>query len=550
MTALDGNKARVPVSRNTSVSLGLDGLNLRDIPVGVAALIVGIPVLGTILIGILAGGGETWTHLTQTFLWTYFSNTVVLIVLTGALMLLTAVPAAWLVTMYTFPGRRIFSWALILPLAAPGYVLAISYADFFGLFGPAQSLLRDATGLAARDYWFPDIRSLPGLAFVMAAALYPYVYLTSRAAFMTQSVCALEAARALGMRSSLRFWRVALPSARPAIAAGCALALMETAADYGAADFLGVQTLTVGVFRAWASFGDAAAGARLALVLLAFTLFLQWLERRQRGQAGFEKNAKGWRQLSSEPIHGPKAFLATLFCLSVLAWGFLLPMGHMALVALDAANQAPPLGDALWNSVRLAGIGALAAFLIALIIGFAAHRGRWIGQMAQAVTTGGYAIPGAVLALGALYTLDTLGLPLSGSAALFLLVLVYVSRFTAAGAQPMEAALSRVPVSFEHAARSLGASPLSRLRHVDLPVLLPGAAASALILFVEILKELPATLMLRPFNWDTLAVKAFAYASDERLGAAAAPSLMITLAGLLPVILLSWRLSADQLEPS
>lgn len=523
-------------------------VRLDDAPAALAALLVGVPVFGTVIIGLLAGGGETWTHIIQNFFWTYFSQTLLLIFLTGALMLVTAVPAAWLVTMYVFPGRRIFGWALILPLAAPGYVLAISYADFLGVVGPAQTWLREVTGFTARDYWFPDIRSLPGCAFVLAGALYPYVYLTSRAAFMTQSVTALEAARALGVSAGKRFWRVALPSARPAIAAGCALGLMEAAADYGAADFLGVQSLTVGVFRAWASYGDAAAGARLALILVSLTLFLQWFERRQRGAAGYAKSPSGWRKLTPEPLTGFSALWASLFCLAVLSWGFLLPIGHMIAVALDAREQTPPIGDALWNSVRLATIGALGAFVVALAIGFAAHRARPIGKIARAITTGGYAIPGAVLAVGALYALQWFNMALTGSAALILLVCVYISRFTAAGAQPMEAALGRAPAGLSHAARSLGATRLARIRHVDLPVLAPAAAASALILFVEILKELPATLMLRPFDWDTLAVRAYAYASDERLAASALPSLAIVFAGLLPVILLSSRLSTSSVN--
>lgn len=515
-----------------------------DLPVAGAALIIGAPLVGTILIGVFAGAGDTWNHITETFLWTYLINTVALLAITATLMLTTAIPAAWLVTMYRFPGRNTLSWLLVLPLAAPGYVLAISYADLLGIAGPIQSTLRDVTGLTAREYWFPDIRSLPGCAFVLAAALYPYVYLTACAAFGTQSTGTLEAARSLGASARQRFWRIAVPGARPAIAAGLALGLMEAAADYGAAGFLGVQTLTVGVFRAWASFGDAAAGARLALVLVVLTLFLQWLERRQRGVAGYQASAQRARPQTGEALRGAKAVAAFSFCLAVFAWGFGLPVGRLIILAIEAREQSPPISDALWNSVRLAMIGAGAAFILALIIAYGAHRGRPAARLARAMTSGGYATPGAVLALGALFTLVTLKLPLTGAAALVLLIGVYISRFTGAGAQPMEAALARIPPSVSHAASSLGAGPVRRVLRVDLPIIMPGAAAAALILFVETLKELPATLMLRPFNWDTLAVRAYAYASDERLGASALPSLAITMAGLLPVILLSRRLSA------
>lgn len=527
----------------STVLSALRRFQISDIPLALVAGLVGAPVLGTLLVGLFAGGGETWVHITQTFFWTYTLNTFAIMVLMSILMLISAVPAAWLVTMYRFPGRGLFSWLLILPLAVPGYVLAFSYADFLGVVGPLQSALRDVTGLAARDYWFPDIRSLPGCAFVLSAALYPYVYLTARAAFQTQSIGALEAARSLGANAHARFWRIALPGARPAIAAGLALALMEAAADYGAADFLGVQTLTVGVFRAWTSFSDPAAGARLAIVLVALCLFLQWLEKRERGAAGYQTNARRVRPLTRTSLKGTRAALATGFCTLIFILGFGLPVANLIAQAIDVRDQTPPIWEALWNSLRLAAIGAAAAFCVGVVIALGAHGKRPIARIANLLTTSGYAVPGAVLALGALYALLQFGLPLTGSAALGLLVWIYICRFTTAGAQPMEAALKRTPQSLGFAARSLGAGPIRRTLRIDLPIIAPGAAAAALILFVEILKELPATLMLRPFDWDTLAVRAYAYASDERLSAAALPSLTITLAGLLPVILLSWRLS-------
>lgn len=521
-----------------------------DMPLLFAGLLVGAPVIGTILVGLFAGGGDNWTYISQTFLWTYTLNTLAIMVLMTAMMLVCAVPAAWLVTVYDFPGRGVLSWLLILPLAAPGFVLAISYADLLGVVGPIQSAVRDMTGLAARDYWFPDLRSLPGCAFVLSAALYPYVYLTARAAFESQSGGTLEAARSLGTNSWSCFWRVALPGARPAIAAGLALALMEAAADYGAADFLGVQTLTVGVFRAWSSFGDAAAGARLALVLIALTLFLQWLERRERGAAGYQASARRWKILDRTQLTGRQGFGAAAFCTLVFAIGFAIPVGHMIVQAIEARAETPPIGEALWNSIRLAGVGAGIAFIAALFIALGSHNKRPVARLANLLTAAGYAVPGAVLALGALYAPARLGLPLTGAAALFLLVLVYTSRFANAGVQPMDAALKRTPMSYTHAARSLGARPARRLFSLDLPLVRPGAIVAVLIIFVEILKELPATLMLRPFDWDTLAVRAYAYASDERLAAAALPSLTITLAGLLPIALLSWRLSLRQVDKS
>ncbi|MEM6899135.1 MAG: iron ABC transporter permease [Pseudomonadota bacterium] len=520
--------------------------SVGDVLVFAALCLVGLPLLITVGVGLFAGGGPVWDHITETFFWTYLSGSVSVLALSAILMLAAAIPTAWIVTVYDFPGRAVFSWLLILPLAAPGYVLAFSYADLLGVVGPIQSGIREATGLAARDYWFPDVRSRWGCAFVLAAALYPYVYLSARAAFTTQSICTLEAAQSLGASPFQRFKRVALPGARPAIAAGLALAMMEAAADYGAADFLGVQTLTVGVFRAWSSFSDPAAGARLALILVGLALTLLWIERTRRGEAGYQASSIRWRALQRTRLRGPNAIAATLLCAGVFAWGFAIPVSRLAWLAVEAYAFTPPLLEPLRNSFLLACMGASAAFVTSLVFAVGAHRQRPISKFASWVAAGGYATPGAVLALGGIYALGVLPFTLTGIAALVVLTLVYMSRFTAAGTGPLTAALERAPASLNFAARSLGASPFRRLMKVDLPIILPGAAAAGLILFVETLKELPATLMLRPTNFDTLAVRAYAYASDERLETAALPSLVIVLCGLLPVILLSWRLSTGR----
>ncbi len=493
--------------------------------------------------GILQGGGEAWTHISETLLVRYLSGTLAVLGLTGVLCLLFAVPSAWLVTMFRFPGRGLFEWLLILPLAAPGYVLAYAWADLSGVSGPIQATLRDMTGWSARDYWFPNVSSLPGLAFVLACTLYPYVYLTARAAFVSQSVCALEAARSLGAGPGRSFFSIALPAARPAIAAGLALALMEAAADYGAAEFLGVPTLTFGIVRAWKSFGEPAAAARLAVILIAVIGVLILTERWGRGRAGSQQSSTRWRDMPRIPLTGAKAWGAAAFCTGLFLFAFALPVGRLIWRSLEVGRGAAPVWDALANSVMLAGTGAVFAFVLALLIVLAARAGSPAALFARSSAVSGYAVPGAVLALGALAVIGLLPLTLSGGVALIALAWVYASRFTAAGTEPMAAALARAPASIGQAARSLGASPARRALAVDLPIALSGAAAAALILFVEALKELPATLMLRPFNWDTLSVRAFAYASDERLAAAALPSLLITLAGLGPVILLSWQLS-------
>lgn len=515
----------------------------RQIPVLIAGFVIALPVVIVIATGLIEGGGPAWAHIRETLLVRYLGGTLAVLTLTGMLCLLTAVPAAWIITMFRFPGRGVFEWLLVLPLAAPGYVLAYAWGDLAGVAGPLQSTLRDVSGLAARDYWFPDISSLPGLAFVLACALYPYVYLTARAAFIAQSVCTMEAARSLGASPARTFWSVALPAARPAIAAGLSLALMEAAADYGAAEFLGVPTLTYGIVRAWKSFGEPAAAARLAIVLLALILTVVIMERQSRGRAGTQHSSVRWRQISRVTLTGAAAWGATGLCALIFTLAFALPVGRLVWRSLEAGAHRAEVGDALFNSIIIAGAGAGLAFILALIIALSIRARGPLATFARIAASSGYAIPGAVLALGGLSVIGALPFTLSGLVALTALAWVYAARFTAAGTEPMAAALARAPVSIGQAAQSLGATPLQRTLSVDLPVAMSGAAAAALVLFVEALKELPATLMLRPFNWDTLAVRAYAYASDERLAAAALPSLMITAAGLLPVILLSWQMS-------
>lgn len=500
-------------------------------------------MFAVLIAGLVYGGGETWDHVRNNLLLGYMGGTIGTLIITALLILFFAVPTAWLVTMYNFPGRKVFEWLLILPLAAPGYVIAYAYSDLLGVGGPIQSSLRDITGLSARDYWFPQIRSLPGLAYILALTLFPYVYLTARAAFISQSVCALEAARSLGAGPMRSFISVALPAARPAIAAGLALALMEAAADYGAAEQLGVPTLTFGIVRSWTSFGDPAAATRLALVLITLVLSCLLLERWNRGGAKSQQSSIRWRRLHAAPLPPIAGLCATLICASLFLLAFALPVGRLIWLSAEAQSDLAPIGGALRNSLILAGCGAALAFCLALIIAMARRSHRFSAIFARFAASTAYAIPGAVLALGALIVMSILSLTLTGVAAILALAWVYASRFTTSGAEPMIAALDRAPASIGYAAESLGASPLRRAREVDLPIAMSGAWAGALILFVEALKELPATLMLRPFNWDTLAVRAHAYAIDERLEAAALPSLLITMAGLLPVILLSRQLS-------
>ena len=508
-----------------------------------AALLIGAPVLAALATGFIGGGGQAWTHIVSTQLAGYTLTTLGVLTLTTALILLFAVPSAWFVSLFDFPGRGIFEWALILPLAAPGYVLAYAWADIMEVGGPLQSLLRDVTGLSARDYWFPGLYSIPGLSFVMACALFPYAYLTARAAFTNLSLCTMEAARSLGASPIRTFFQVALPAARPAIFAGLALALMETAADYGAASYLGVQTLSVGIFRAWHSFSEPAVAARLAFLLILIAFGLQLIERQARGRGSVQQTATRWRTPKRQTL-GRRAGLAVAAgCTAILLLAFVFPVTRLIWISLETGIGQKALWRPFFNSLTLALAGSALAFVLAVTVVISSRQNRFSQAIGRLAAGAGYAAPGIVLALGALFILSWTGFSVAGPAALVFLVWIYASRFTAAGAEPLNAAFSRAPASLGNAARSLGANSFQRLVRIDLPVAMSGAAAASIILFVETLKELPATLMLRPFSWDTLAVQAHAYASDERLAAATLPSLLITAAGLLPVILLSLQLT-------
>ena len=508
-----------------------------------AACLIGAPVAFALFTGVIGGGGDAWMHIVSTQLLGYTMTTLAVIVLTAALILLFAVPTAWFVSLNEFPGRGFFEWALILPLAAPGYVLAYAWADAADVAGPIQSLLRDVTGLSARDYWFPNVYSVPGLSFVMASALFPYAYLTARAAFSNLSLCTMEAARSLGASPRRLFLQVALPAARPAIFAGLALALMETAADYGAASYLGVQTLSVGIFRAWHSFSEPAVAARLAVLLILIAFGLQFIERIARGRGGIQQTATRWRTPRRQKLGALSGWAVAIGCSLVLLLSFVIPVTRLIWVSAETGLGQGQIIRPFLNSLTLAFAGSAAAFVLALTITIGARQNRFSQFVGRFAAGAGYAAPGIVLALGALFILSWTGFSVAGPAALIFLVWIYASRFTAAGAEPLNAAFSRAPASLGNAARSLGASRFQRLMRVELPVAMSGASAAAIILFVEMLKELPATLMLRPFNWDTLAVQAFAYASDERLAAATLPSLLITAAGLGPVVLLSLQLT-------
>lgn len=515
------------------------------LPLLIVAL-VGLPVFAAIYAGLAAGDGATWDHILQNRLVPYTITTLTVLIISAIIMLGLAVPAAWLVSQYDFPGRAFFSWALILPLAMPGYVMAYAWADLMGIAGPLQSNIREMTGLSARDYWFPNLFSAPSLAFVLASTLFPYVYITARAAFSMQSLTTLEAARSLGAKPFDLFRRVALPVALPSILGGLCLALMEAAADYGAADFLGVQTLGVGIIRSWTSFGEPNTAARLALVLILIAGSFLIAARLFQGQRGTQQTSSRWltpRRTNLPPI---TALCVTGICTTILIICFAAPVVRLVWLALENSARATDLIPLVRSTLILGLMGAMFAFAAALIFSLSAKRNHTLRLPTRLIAAAGYAAPGAVLGLGALFILRETGQALSGFVAISFLLWIYVSRFTSAGVEPIQATLARLPKNLDHAAQSLGSTGVRQFLRVDMPLIAPGAFAAGLILFVEILKELPATLMLRPFGWDTLAVRAHAYATDERLAQATLPSLLIVVAGLAPVLLLSWRLGRTE----
>ena len=519
------------------------------------ALIIASPIVAVAIQGLGAEQGG-WAQLWNTVLPRYLANSFWLVLCVGLGVTFCGTCAAWFVTMCRFPGRRIFEWALILPLAVPAYVIAYAYTDFLQHSGPVQSMLRDLTGWGPRDYWFPNVRSLPGAIAMFTLVLYPYVYLLARASFLQQSACVIEVARTLGASPFQAFWRVALPLARPAIAGGAALALMETLADFGTVSHFSVQTFTTGIYRAWFSFGDRPLAAQLALTLLMIVILLISLERRARGRSEYNLSTERYRPLPVFELKGLKAIGAVVGCSLPIVLGFVLPALILLEMAITHGHNilSERYVTLTLNSLTLAGIAAVLAVILATGLLYAQRLGPGaISHIAVRLSGLGYAVPGSIIAVGILVpvalfdnALDrwmeatfgiSTGLLLTGSIAA--LVFAYLVRFLAIAMQTVDASLHNITPNMEAAARSLGAGRWRTLRSVHLPLLRGGLATAGLIVFVEVMKELPATMLMRPFNFDTLAVQAYRLASDERLTEASTAALMIVAVALLPVILLS-----------
>ena len=523
--------------------------------VAIAAVVLA-PILSVIWIA-FHPSENIWPHLLESVLPRYFGNTVILMIGVAAFTAFFGAASAWLVAMYRFPGRRWLDYALLFPLAIPAYIGAYALVDFLDYAGPLQTAMRAAFGWRdARDYWFPQVRAHGPAILVLGSALYPYVYLLARAAFREQSGCSYEVARALGAGPWALFWRVGLPLARPAIATGVALALMETVADYGTVQHFGVQTLTTGVFSTWLTGNNAGGAAQIAGVILMLILLLLALERISRRNARFYRLSKATRPVTPLPLPGLWGWAATAFCVFPFAVGFVLPLLVMLGHALKRPEMwvAPGLLPALGNTVLVGGIAAALTVLAALFLVYGTRMiGRDLARMVLPATLLGYAAPGAVLALGLLVPLAALdhrvadgmewmtgydpGLIITGTSAA--IILAYFVRFFGIAQGALDAAFGRVSPSLPMAARSLGRSAGGALRDVYLPLMKGSVATALLVVFVDCVKELPATLLLRPFNFNTLSTRVFELASLEKLGEAAPAALLVMAVGLAAVGLLA-----------
>jgi iron(III) transport system permease protein len=525
------------------------------------AAVIAAPVI-FVLGHLLVGSGALWSHLAATVLPRYVANSCWLLLGVGSGVAIVGVTTAWLVTLCRFPGYRIFEWALLLPLAAPAYVLAYVYTDWLEFAGPVQTTLRQAFGWKAQDYWFPDIRSLGGAITLLTLVLYPYVYLLVRVAFLEQSARTLEVSRVLGCNPWRSFHTVALPLARPAIAAGTALALMETLNDFGTVQYFGVDTFTTGIYRTWFGMGDRVTAAQLAAVLMLFILGVMLLEQGLRGRSRYYQTG-ACPPTSRYHLTGLRGTIAVVLCFLPILLGFLLPIALLLKLLVDRLNHG--FNSQFWkfaaHSLTLGATAAGLAVLLSVIIAYGVRlRPSPAMQTAARVAALGYAIPGSVIAVGVLIpvgwldnTIDawarsnlgiSTGLLLSGTIAA--LVFAYLVRFLALSFNTVEAGLGKIKPSLDEAARSLGQTAAGTLITIHTPLLWSSLVSAVLLVFVDVVKELPATLVMRPFNFDTLAVQVYRLASDERLAEAAGAAIVLVAVGMIPVILLSVRIARSQ----
>ncbi len=529
----------------------------------VITAVVTLPIVAVIFIA-LTPTDDIWTHLASTVLPLYINTTLALMIGVGTGTLIIGVGTAWLVSMCRFPGKAVFEWALLLPMAMPAYVIAYVYTDLLEYAGPVQVLLRDSFGWTTRlEYWFPEIRSLGGATSMMTLVLYPYVYLLSRAAFMEQSVCVLEASRMLGRGPWKSFFSVALPLARPAIIVGVSLVLMETLNDFGTVDFFAVSTFTLGIYDVWLNMNNVSGAAQLALTLLAFVVALVMAERFARRKRQFGSTTAKYSDLPGYLLVGRRGILATVACSVPIVLGFALPATVLARYAIqhfDSSMNANFLSFA-FNSFMLSALAAGLAIGIGIFMAYGVRlRNERALKVMVRLASLGYAVPGSVLAVGVLVTLGAVdnrvdgfmretfgistGLLLSGSIAA--LTFGYLVRFLAISFSTIEASLGKITPNMDGASRSLGLGPFGTLKRVHIPLIRASVLTAGMMVFVDCMKELPLTVILRPFNFHTLATYVHEYASDEQLGEASLAALSIVGFGIIPVIILSLAITRSR----
>ncbi|MBT3979653.1 MAG: iron ABC transporter permease [Rhodospirillaceae bacterium] len=538
----------------------LDGWTVATI---VIAALATVPIFAVIYLA-LTPSENIWPHLVSTVLSGYISTTLILMAGGGLGTLLIGVGTAWLVTMCRFPGRRLFEWGMLLPMAMPAYIIAYVYTDILEYAGPVQAALRELFGWSGKqEYWFPEIRSLGGAIAMMTLVLYPYVYLLARASFLEQSVGVFEASRSLGRGPWRSFFSVALPLARPGIVIGLSLVLMETLNDFGTVDFFAVNTFSLGIFDVWMNMNNVSGAAQLATVMLLFVAFLVFSERYARRRQRFHNTSSKFQALPGFQLVGGRGLAATIACLAPVLLGFVLP----TLVLLRYAHQhfdpelsREILGHAL-NSVKLSVLAGTIAVLVAIIMAYSARiKGGKVLMVANRVAAMGYAVPGAVLAVGVMIVLGNLdngidgiarenfgfstGLIFSGTIAA--VTFGYLVRFLALSLGTVEASLGKVTPSMDGASRSLGRGAFATMQFVHLPLIKGGVLTAVMLVFVDCMKELPMTVILQPFNFQTLATFVHQYASDEQLGDAALAALSIVGVGVVPVILLSLTIAKSR----
>lgn len=515
-----------------------------------AAILIVFPLL-VVFSNVLIPGDEIWRHILKNLIPTYVFNTLILMAGVALLSFTIGVSTAWLISMYSFPGRKFFSWALIMPISLPAYISGFTWAGILDYTSPVYVFLRNHFGLDTGQYLFFNILSLPGAIIIFSLALYPYVYLISRAYFSRQSSTLFEVAASLGKKQSRIFFGVALPMARPAIVAGISLALMEVLNDYGLARYFGVDTFTTGIFTAWFAFSHPQSALKLSAYLMIFVLALIIMERTQRGKMRYDMLGATYRPIKRTMLNKSGGILATTLCILPFLLGFFIPVIMLiywsSLTFVDVIDFR--FTQLLFNSFSLAAIASVVVTAAALFIAFTVRSfsSRFVRFLAR-VSTLGYAIPGAVVAIGILipflwmdsklilYSSPGVRIALTGT--WFALIFAYLVRFMAVGYNSIDSGMERISPSLDEASRSLGISNMKTLGKINMPLLRGALISSSLLVFIDVLKELPLTLILRPFNFDTLAIRAFEFASDERVAEAAPAAMIIIIIGLIPVFLL------------